>query len=77
MLKFLKRESAFETIRAEELQVGDRFVYGDISPVVVLTIGMDDRGMDVIFDRTRNGDRLGIVHQVQIPRELLMTIVKR
>lgn len=77
MLKFLKRESPFETIRAEELQIGDRFVYGDISPVVVLTIGMDERGVDVIFDRTRNGDRLGVVNQVMIPRELLMTIVKR
>lgn len=77
MLKFLKRESAFETIRAEELQIGDRFVYGSISPVVVLTIGMDDHGVDVIFDRTHNGDRLNMVHQMQIPRELRMIIVKR
>ena len=76
MLKFLRSRSSFETIRAEDLQVGDRFVY-DLSPVVVLAVAKYDHDASVVFDRTANGVRCNVVSQKLIPRDLLMTIVKR
>lgn len=78
MLNWLKRRRSFQTIRAEDLQVGDRFVYF-MSPVVVLLIAVDNNGDDVsvVFDRTANGVRQHVVSQKLIPRDQRITIVKR
>lgn len=76
MLKFLRRKSSFQTIQAEDLQVGDRFVYA-LSPVVVLRVASDNYDTSVLYDRTANGVRLDMVSQMLIQRDLPITIVKR
>jgi len=76
MFKFWKNRSRFEPIKAEELQVGDRFVT-NLSPVVALHVVADDKYVSVVYDRTSNGKRLDQVSQRLFLRKQYITIVKR
>lgn len=75
MLKFFRKKSPFVTIRAEEIQVADQFVY-DNSPVRVVAVMPEDDKMLIEYMTTVNGISYGRMHKVLIPNELLLTVVR-
>jgi hypothetical protein len=74
MFKFLKRKNPDVTIRADELEVGDRFVYD--YPVVVTAIALTPKYAVVDLDPTIPGS-LPRKQTVSIHREILITVPAR
>jgi hypothetical protein len=76
MLKLFRRRHTFVTVRAEDLEVGDRFVY-DFTAVSVLSIVRD--GMDEVsltLKMIHPGSPYKQSRIVVIPNELLITVAR-
>ena len=74
MFKFRRKKNTFVTVRAEDLQFGDSFVY-DSNPVSVLTKVQDSDQVSLILD-VLPADRPRYNRMVFIPRELLITVLR-
>lgn len=74
MFKFRRNKNRFVTVRVEDLQIADRFVYDNVACEV----------LDIIQGRTLSIVRLGSTHpgsrqrtrQVDLHHELFMTVAR-
>ena len=74
MFNFLKRKNPFVTVRAEDLEVGDRFVY-DNTAVEVKAIATTPKHTIVDIEPTPP-DMYVQFKTVAIHRELLVTVAR-
>jgi hypothetical protein len=71
MFKFIIRKTKFETIRAEDLRVGDRFIY-DSMGIEVLATAKTPKNMIVDMMSTYPGTAW--MRTVSIPREQFINV---
>jgi hypothetical protein len=75
MFKLRKRKSPFVTLRAEDLQVGDRFVY-DCAAIEVLDVAHQNKVDTIVrLVSTHPGSRVR-TRNVELPNELLITVAR-
>jgi hypothetical protein len=75
MLKFRRRKNPFVTLRAENVEVGDRFVFDNYA-VEVLAVLLDDEEVHLIFGTTHPGADPRTRRTASINRNLWMTVAR-
>ncbi len=75
MFKSRKKNRCHDTVRAEELQIGDRFVF-NTHTIKVATARVDGDNVHVIMERVHLGDLLPMC-SATLPNEMFITIERR
>jgi hypothetical protein len=75
MFKFRKKTNCFDTIRAEELQVGDRFVFNSQAVEVAYAGELDGKTI-VLMETTHLGSLRAILSATLYP-EMFITVARR